>query len=75
MCGRPVARIIMPSCCLFYFGFLRAGEITVPSEAAYERGEHLKFADDSISNPQLLKVKIKASKTDPFRQGVDFTHW
>jgi len=26
---------------------------------------------DSISNPTLLKVRIKASKTDPFRQGVE----
>ena len=35
---------------------------------------HLNFEDgsiDSIKNPQLLKVRIKASKTDPFRVGVD----
>ena len=67
---------IMPwaAFCLCYFGFLRAGEITVPSEAAYDPGVHLNFADvtvDSISDPQLLRVKIKASKTDPFRQGVE----
>ena len=68
------AIMLWGACCLCYFGFLRAGEITVPSEAAYDPGEHLNFADvavDSISNPQLLKVKIKASKTDPFRLGVD----
>ena len=66
--------MLWAACCLCYFGFLRAGEITVPAESAYDPGEHLNFSDvavDSISNPSMLKVKIKASKTDPFRQGVD----
>lgn len=59
--------------CLCYFGFLGAGEITVPSETAYDRGEHLNVSDvsvDSTSNSTTTKVKIKASK-GPFRQGVD----
>ena len=62
------------ACCICYFGFLRAGEITVPTDAAYDEGQHLNFADvavDSVLHPQILKVRIKASKTDPFRQGVD----
>ena len=62
------------ACCLCFFGFLHAGEITVPSEKAYDSGEHLNLSDvavDSESNPTTIKVKIKASKTDPFRQGVD----
>ena len=62
------------ACCLCFFGFLRAGEISVPSEAAYDKGEHLNFSDvaiDNLSNPRVLKVKIKASKTDPFRKGVE----
>ena len=66
--------MLWAACCLCYFGFLRAGEITVPSEAAYDPGVHLNFADvtaDSISDPKLLRVKIKASKTDPFRQCVE----
>ena len=59
---------------LCFFGFLRAGEITVPSDSGYDSGAHLSFADisvDSHTNPQLVKVRIKASKTDPFRLGVD----
>jgi len=59
---------------LCFFGFLRAGEITVPSDTAYDEGAHLSFSDvmvDSFNNPQVLKVRIKASKTDPFRLGVD----
>ena len=66
--------MLWKACCLCYFGFLRTGEITVPSEAAYDAGEHLSFADvmvDSVSNPTLLKVRIKASKTDLFRHGVE----
>ena len=62
------------ACCLCYFGFLRAGEITVPSEKAYDAGAHLNFDDvavDNVSNPTMLKVTIKSSKTDPFRQGID----
>ena len=68
------ATMIWAACCLCYFGFLRSGEISVPSEAAYDSGEHLNFGDvsvDCVSNPCLLRVKIKASKTDPFRKGVD----
>ena len=50
------------------------GEITVPAESAYDPGEHLNCSDvtvDSILNPTLLKVRIKASKTDSFHQGVE----
>ena len=60
--------------CTCFFGFLRAGELTVPADKAYDPGEHLNFADISIDNPQsptVMRVRIKASKTDPFRRGVD----
>ena len=59
--------------CLCFFGFLRAGELTVPTEAEYDAGVHLNFADvavDSKCNPSLLRVHIKASKTHPFRKGI-----
>ena len=62
------------ACCLCYLGFLRMGEITVPAKSAYDPGEHLNCSDvivDSIANPTLLKVRIKASKTDSFHQGVE----
>ena len=53
---------------------IQAGEITVPSKAAYNKGAHLNFADvtvDNLSNPSVIKVTMKALKTDPFCQGVD----
>ena len=50
------ATMVWGACCLCYFGFLRDGEITVPTEAAYDPGEHLNFV---VSDPNLLKVTIK----------------
>ena len=33
--------------CLCFFGFLRAGEMTVPADHAYNPGVHLNFEDIS----------------------------
>ena len=57
-----------------FFGFLRSGEITVPSLSGYDPSVHLNYNDISVdcpSNPCIIKVRIKASKIVPFRQGVD----
>ena len=59
---------------LCFFGFLRSGEITIPADGAFDEGAHLTFSDisaDSLANPRVLRVRVKASKTDPFRVGVD----
>ena len=56
---------------LCFFGFLRSGELTVEG---FDEGAHLSFRDitvDSLENPQILQVRLKASKTDPFRAGVE----
>ena len=66
--------MLWAAACLCYFGFLRAGEMTVPSESEYDEGVHLNYSDiavDSKTNPLLLRVRIKASKTDPFRLGTN----
>ena len=58
---------------LCFFGFLRAGEITVPPDKGYDPTAHLSFSDiavDNMANPSIMQVQIKASKTDPFRKGV-----
>lgn len=60
--------------CTGFFGFLRAGEFTVPSPGAYDKEVHLNLEDLSINshrNSTMIRVHIKQSKTDPFRQGVD----
>ena len=58
---------------LCFFGFLRSGEITIPKASSYDPTAHLNLADlafDHDSNPSVMRVTLKASKTDPFRLGV-----
>ena len=48
---------------LCFFGFLRSGELTVPTETSYDAGAHLNFQDvsvDTLEDPQVLQVRIKA---------------
>ncbi len=64
-------KMIWAACCLGFFGFLRCGEMTVPS---YDPSCHLSYRDlavDHQDKPNTIKIRIKASKTDPFRKGVD----
>jgi hypothetical protein len=56
-----------------FFGFLRMGEVVVPSESQYDAEVHLSHGDTKVDNPRspsYLEVRIKCSKTDPFRKGV-----
>ena len=55
---------------LCFFGFLRSGEITIPSDTCFDEGAHLSFKDVAVDS-LLIRVRLKASKTDPFRKGVD----
>ena len=53
---------------------LRAGEFTVPSPQGYDPDVHLSLSDmaiDSHTDPSTVRLRIKQSKTDPFRQGVE----
>ncbi len=59
---------------LCFFGFQRTGEVVVPMDGAFDPRRHLAYGDvriDDCQNPQNLEVTIKASKTDPYRKGVD----
>ena len=60
--------------CLCFFRCTRVGEITAPQRGNFDPGAHLTFQDivvDNADKPQKISVSIKASKTDPFRVGVD----
>lgn len=64
--------MLWAACTTCFFGFLRSGEVTSPKHQ-FDEGAHLAFGDvtlDLRSSPKLVQVKIKASKTDPFRQGI-----
>ena len=65
--------LLWAACSLAFFGFLRCGEFTVPSQAEYDQGPDLSLGDvavDSKTAPTTIQITIKQSKTDPFRQGV-----
>ena len=66
-------KMVWAACCLSFFGFLRCGEMTVPSDSGFDPSTHLSVSDiqvDHPSSPSIIQVNIKASKTDPFRKGV-----
>ena len=65
--------MLWAACCLGFFGFLRSGEMTGPEDGEFDPGQHLSFSDiavDNTSNPRTMSIRIKQSKTDPFRLGV-----
>ena len=67
------ASMLWAASCLCFFGFLRSGEVVVPSDTSFDSAVHLCFGDvsvDSHAAPTVLTVCLKASKTDPFRKGV-----
>ena len=52
-----------------FCGFLRSGEVVVPSQTSYDPSCHLSYGDVLVDNtraPFFVEVRIKASKTDPF---------
>ena len=56
--------MLWAACCLAFFGFMRAGELTVPNDKGYDAAVHLSLSDISVC------IRLKASKTDPFRKGI-----
>ena len=65
--------MLWAACCLAYFGFMRIGELTVSSDDAYDSASHLSWGDIAVDDPacpSCMEVRVKASKTDPFWQGI-----
>ena len=70
---RKDATMLWAASCMCFFGFLRMGEVICPSDQAFDPETHLAFGDvrvNDVKDPQFLEVRLKASKTDPFRLGV-----
>ena len=55
---------------VFFRFFFRCAEVVVPSDSTFDEASHLAAGDVRTSDPHYLQVNIKASKTDPFHQGV-----
>lgn len=56
---------------LCFFGFFRAGEITVPTEAAFNAQIHLAWAVDQVTPSTMVLVHLKQSQCDQSGKGVD----
>lgn len=66
-------KMIWAACTIFLFAFLRAGEMTVPNDQAFDESLHLSVNDRAVDDPikpSIVQIKIKQSKTDPFQRGV-----
>ena len=66
--------MLWAAACVGFFGFLRVGEFTVSTPRAYDPDVHLNLSDlalDNHSNPSVIQLRIKQSKTDPFREGIN----
>ena len=66
--------MLWAAACTGFFGFLRAGEFTVPTVQGYDPEVHLSLTDMAIGShttPSVVRLCINQSKTDPLSQGVD----
>ena len=62
--------MLWAACTLGFFGFLRSGKMVSLDDGSFDPGQHLSFTDISVDDrqtPSCLSVRIKQSKTDPFR--------
>jgi len=54
---------------LAFYGFLRSSEFTSPSTTQFNPLLHLYLTDVSFTAEGCLRLHLKSSKTDPYRQG------
>ena len=61
-------QMIWSACTTAFFGFLRSSEYLAPTTKTFDANSTLLFQDITLS-PSQIHISIKASKTDPFRNG------
>ena len=62
--------MLWTACCVGFLAFLRSREFTRLDDGAFDPEVSLSAEDvavDSQSNPSLLCIHLKQSKTDPFQ--------
>ena len=67
-------RMLWAAFTMAFFGFMRSGELCAQKVSGYDMAVTLSPLDVSVDNvydPQSLKIKLKSSKTDPFREGCE----
>ena len=53
---------------------MRSGELVLPAGATFDPAKHLSPTDvvvDNIVNPSIMRIRLKSSKTDQTRAGID----
>ena len=68
--------MLWAACTVCFFGFMRSGEVAIPSRNSFDPSYHLAWEDlavNSRENPTFMQLTLKGSKTDPFRQGIKIT--
>jgi integrase len=66
--------LLQAAAALCFFGFFRAGELTVPMPTAFDERVHLAWGDvdaDNANPPSSVRVHLKRSKCDQLGNGVD----
>ena len=66
--------LLWAACCLGFFAFLRSAKFTVSSSRQFDPTCHLTPQDiavDNVQQPAVMKICIKASKTDQTKIGID----
>ena len=61
-------------CCMAFFGCFRLGELLLESPNSFDQQYHLTWihvAVDSQTDPRMLHIDLKQSKTDQFHRGAD----
>ena len=62
--------IIWATAMTCFFGFFRAGEITIPSDTSFSSAIHLAWGDGWKLPPKKRRVYLKRLKTDQCSRGV-----
>jgi len=72
--SHPCKLALWAVCCTAFFGFFRLGELLLDAQATFDSSTHLAWGDiavDNPTNPTMLRVHLKRSKTDQFGTGAD----
>ena len=62
--------MLRTACIVAFYGFLRCGEFTVSKASQFD--PHINLCiEDVVFHTDLVVLKLKQSKTDPFRKGIN----
>ena len=59
--------LLWPACCMAFFGFLRCGEFTVPSQTDYDPDTHLSLTDIALDDKAEPSVNSSYYQTSEDR--------